>query len=287
MLIKQLGKEYDENGYVIFNQLFTKEEVVAARADCDNYFSGDKTHMATKDFLKFQHLRQMPFMNKVREAVASVLGDDYVTINQLAVADNMHSPQWHRDSGDQGPEEYLFDPSYQIAKCGLYLQDNDPVWGGGMEIIPRSHRTGPLGCSFPISRSHMDGKISRIQGIALKWRNDRLPRVWLPIKAGDLFLFHANLWHRASQPDPSLPKGGYQGVQLLNPPPEKRKYLVDWEVSKNNKFLQIYIDHQKMRGAKSEPLFLDSLNNCYPRDYPQDLVQVITESGARVVNYSD
>ncbi|MGD8419526.1 MAG: phytanoyl-CoA dioxygenase family protein [Gammaproteobacteria bacterium] len=278
----------------MFKGLLSSEEIAEIRNCCDEYFAEGGTHLGTVDFLQRPVLAALPFKRKIVEAIASVLGPDYVTINQFVVGANLHNPKWHRDSDNQGNVEYLYDSDYQVAKCGVYLQDNDPEWGGGLEVYPGSHKPTFLGHRSLISRPSRRGNMSGIQLRAIASRDRRLKPKWLPIKAGDVFLFHANLIHRASQPQPPFPaklRGGYKNVQYVDPPPprEKFKYLIDWEVSPRNRHLPVYIQHQIGRVEKnsSDKLYRESIGTRYPQDYPDWLVEQIDHLDTEVVNYSD
>jgi len=292
---KQSPKEkYAQDGGILFKGLLTKEEVSEIRRECDEYHASGETHLGTADFLKRQALASLPFKPKVVEALASVLGRNYVTLNQFVVTANLHNPKWHRDSGNQGNQEYLYDSDYMIAKCGVYSQDNDPEWGGGLEVYPGSHKASFLGHRALFSRKHMRGHMSRIQLWGIANRDSNLKQLWLPFKAGDVFLVHANLIHRASQPLPSYPekkRGGYKNVQIIDPslPQEKFKYLIDWEVSPMNRYLPVYLQHQvgRVEKNKSDKLYAESLGSRYPHDYPDWLVEKIEGQDTRVVNYSD
>jgi phytanoyl-CoA dioxygenase PhyH len=292
--IKAYIKQFNETGGVLFKNLISKEEIAELRNSCDEYFSSGETHMGTKDFLKIPKLAALPFHDNITNAIKAVFGDDYITVNQFVVGANLHNSKWHRDSDNQGNKEYLFDSDYQVAKCGVYLQDNDPEWCGGLEVIPGSHKASILGHRTPISRAHMKNNISRIQLKAIDIRDRFLNRVWLPIKAGDVFLFHANLIHRASQPlSDTLKKnrGGYKNVQFVDPlpPAEKFKYLIDWEVSPNNHYLPTYIKHQLSRSDEkdSSKLFVESAMSKFPENYPEWLVDKIKKNNINLVNYSD
>ena len=289
-----LMQNYKRDGGVILKGLLNPDEVAELRNACSEYFARGDSHMGTRDFLAIETLANLPFHHRIVESLRSLLGEDYVTLNQFAASANLHNPRWHRDSDNQGNHEYLYDPEYQIAKCAVYLQDNDPEWGGGLEVIPGSHRPTLLGYRAPMSRSHMKGKVSRIQLSAINVRDRWLHRLWLPITTGDVFLFHANLIHRASQPVPPFQdknRGGHQNVQFVDPypPKDKFKFMIDWEVSPQNQYLSVYLDHQASRVEKnkSSKLYVESMDVRYPEGYPGWLVEKIKGDDIQVVNYPD
>ncbi|HWA39818.1 MAG TPA: phytanoyl-CoA dioxygenase family protein, partial [Burkholderiales bacterium] len=213
---------------------------------------------------------------------------DYVTLSQYSVSANLHNPQWHRDSQSQLGDPVLYEPDYLVAKAAVYLQDNDREWGGGMEIVPRSHRPDCLPPLSSFTGGSALGKVSRfVERMLVSARNKALKPLWLPLKAGDALVFHANLLHRASQPAADKPRGGHKNAELRDPPPAKFKYLVDWEVSPDNRHVAAYLRHQKKRAQNEPGLFRDSLDVRFPEDYPPELVAHIRRLGLKVVHYAD
>ena len=47
---------------------------------------------------------------------------------------------WHMDAGSETGNDYLRAADYRFVKCGIFLQDFDNGWGGGIRIKPKSHR---------------------------------------------------------------------------------------------------------------------------------------------------
>jgi ectoine hydroxylase-related dioxygenase (phytanoyl-CoA dioxygenase family) len=280
--------EYREQGYALFRGALTHAEIDALREAGAAYFRDGRTHMSTRAFLGIPAFAALPFHARIAERTAELFGKDYVTLSQFSVSANLHNPQWHRDSQSQLGDPILYDPDYLVAKCAVYLQDNDPEWGGGMEIVERSHLPAYLPPRSSLSRGNPIGKVTRfVQRKIVEARNKALKRLWLPLKAGDALVFHANLVHRASQPAADKPRGGHRNAELRDAPPEKFKYLVDWEVSPDNRHVAAYLRHQKQRAQNEPGLFRDSLDVRYPQDYPPDVVARIRALGLKVVHYAD
>jgi len=287
-LVTPLQQQFRRSGYVVFRGVVSPQEIAAMREVGEKFFTEGRSHMFTRDFLQFPELAALPFNSRIVEKIRSVFGEHFATVSQFSMSANLHNPQWHRDSQSQTGDECLLDPDYLVAKCAVYLQDNDQEWGGGMEIMPRSHRAEYLGYRSSFSRKNPIGKFVRlVQRVALNLRNRRLRSVWLPLKAGDALLFHANLIHRASQPSTGKKYAGHMDVALIDPPKDKFKFLIDWEVSPSNQYLPIYLAHQKKRALKDTGLFRDSLEVRFPEDYDEKLVEHIRRLGLRIAHYSE
>jgi hypothetical protein len=283
-----LLNEYREQGFVVFRDVLSRAEIDALREAGAAYFRDGRTHMSTRAFVGIPALAALPFNERITQRIADVFGRDYVTLSQYSVSANLHNPQWHRDSQSQLGDPILYEPDYLVAKAAVYLQDNDREWGGGMEILPRSHRPGCLPPLSSFTGGSALGKPSRfLARLLASARNKALKPLWLPLKAGDALVFHANLLHRASQPGADKPRGGHKNAELRDPPPARFKYLIDWEVSPANRHVAAYLRHQKKRAENEPGLFRDSMAVRFPEDYPPPLVAHIRRLGLTVVHYAD
>ena len=94
---------------------------------------------------------------------------------------------WHVDSGAEKSAPYLHRKDYKFVKCGIYLQDNSKEWGGGIQLVPKSHL-------FPIKTQirKLDHKIKSIRD-KFSLKNNILD---VPIKAGDFLAFDSRLLHK-------------------------------------------------------------------------------------------
>ena len=284
-----INQEYLENGYMYFDNVLTIDDVSKIRSNLLEFFKKHrKNHMFTKEFLSDEVVSKVPFLKTVHDKVTKAIGS-YKLIPFYSLTYNLHSPVWHRDSQSLlNSTQFIYDQEFQISKCGIYLQDDTVTWGGGLEIIPKSHKPGFLGYKFPWSFSRKrKGKTSIIQLMAQKFQNDFLQKkVRLKVKAGDLLVFHGNLLHRASQAAVGL----NQKYQIDNVPDEKAKFMYQWEVSPDNQFLGRYIDHQKRRVQNKTIGHNDFINqgleSYYPGSYHPTIVKQIQENNVSIAKLS-
>jgi hypothetical protein len=284
-------EQYINDGYVILRNVVSKEYISDLREIGFNVLEerrkAGQLSIYTGEYVKHEKLTNIPFLKDVVDAIRDVLGEDYVTLTQFSLTANAYSPVWHTDSQSQKNAEYLFNKGYLISKCGLYLQEHDPVYGGSLEIIPYSHLPTLLGYKSFVSRASKIGQINYLQWKAIQFRNKYLLRKKLPkLNLGDVLLFHGMLVHRASQPDFSkvvqIEKYG-----IKDPPIDKYKFMIQWEVSSDNDFVQVYLAHQKLRALKEGKLFSESSGVKYPDDYPVATRQLIEANRCKIKNYGD
>lgn len=293
-------EEFKKNGYVVLKNVLEKEAIFKLRKLAFNLFDEkergiekDDVHDAarrsfyTETFLKNQDLMNIVFQEKIVKKIKQVLGDDYITFTQFSLGSNLHSPIWHTDGQSQGPAEYLYSPLYNVAKCGLYLQEDDDTYGGGLEIIPKSHLPSCLGARSFVGRDKRYGKVSGIQLRAMALRKKYLKKIRLKLECGDVLLFHSLLWHQASQPDwQKIEQIDSYGIK--NPPKEKHKFMIQWEVSQNNDFASVYATHQQLRGLNDKKgLFKESNNAVFPDGFPETTLDLIRDNKCNVVSYRE
>lgn len=256
-------EEFRKKGYIVIKNAFDKDEIITLRNTCSEAFEklNKKNNSAQQkskpirqifndEFIKKPNLLNPLFKGKIVAEVKKVLGDDFISFADFSLNDNMHSPTWHTDSQSMGfSTKYVYNPSFNVAKLGLYLQEDDETYGGQLDVIPGSHLPTFLGVNSPISIKSRYGKVSKLQLLAIKIRNKFLKKISLNVSVGDVILFHGLLWHRSSQPN-WIKVGQIDKFGIKNQPSDKRKFMFQWEVSENNEFAKFYATHQSKRVYK-------------------------------------
>ena len=289
--------EFRKCGYIVIKNALDQDEVYNLRklaAElCDKKSEETVSNTAQDRQLYAQAFAANPelvnplFKKNIVDEIKAVLGDDYISFADFSLNDNCHSPIWHADSQSHGfSTQYVYNSSYNIAKLGLYLQENDGVYGGQLDIIPGSHLPTFLGVNSPITFERRYGKVSILQLLAMKIRNVFLKRISINVGAGDILLFHGLLQHRASQPDWNK-VNQIDGFGVENPPGDKRKFMLQWEVSQNNEFAPVYATHQTKRGeVMGHGEFYES-NQYSFEQYSQSTRAIIESNGVNFKLYKD
>ena len=207
------------DGYFLVPRVIDAETVKRLRVVCEEYH--DRTGndvMPLTDFLAIPELMKLPFLPKVVSALKMQLGDEYVTFPEFTMQTDRFGG-WHTDSGNQGIVDYVYRPDWMQVQCAIYLQDNDPEHGGGLDVKPGGHREmlSMLDAGNPLR------KLAR--RASHKFRRSHS----IPSRAGDLLGFHFRLLHRATpRSDPS-----------------RRKFAIFWVAASNTPDVARYMEHLK------------------------------------------
>lgn len=185
--------EFVERGYTIVRNAVSADAVEAIRAECERFRRSRQTdggaEMSSLEFAR-SDFAEIPFSKACTEPLAALLGSDFVIYpNYTMRADRQTS--WHVDNGflyhndrDDGEVGRVIH-----AQCIVYLQDNHPDYGGGLQVLPGSHR-------LQFRRLRERQLETKIEPGAK--RNLAAP-VSLASRAGDLVIFNGWLMHRSSQ----------------------------------------------------------------------------------------
>lgn len=278
-------EEFRKNGYIVIKNAFDQAEIQNLRKSCFKAFkkSENNRQLFTEDLMKNPILLTPLFKKRIVEEVREVLGENYISFADFSLCNNLHSPVWHIDAQSIGlSTKYIYNSSFNVAKLGWYLQENDETYGGQLDIIPGSHLPTFLGVDSPIRLKNRYGKISKLQLLAMRIRNKFLKKMSINVSAGDVILFHALLWHRASQPNWSkLNQIDRFGIE--NPPSDKRKFMFQWEVSENNEFAKFYATHQSRRQSQK---FQEASKHVL-EDYSNSLKDLFQSNNINIKSYSD
>jgi len=292
--------EFRKNGFVVIKNALTIDQIKKLRQESRTLF--ENKHEENKDgltntaedrklyantFIDNPLLLNSLFTKSIVDQIKEVLGEDYITFIQYSLGNNLHSPVWHADSQSQGfSTQYVYNSECNIAKCGLYFQEDDSTYGGQLDIIPGSHLPTFLGTKSPITSEKRYGKVSVLQLLAMNIRNRFLKKVSVNLPAGDILLFHGLLLHRASQPNWNKVKKTHS-FGIKNPPEDKEKFMVQWEVSVNNEFARIYATHQQRRGSVGKNEHFAEADKFTLDDFHESTRKIINENSCNVKSYRD
>lgn len=261
-------EEFSDQGYTVIRGVLDADEVRRARAICARHLTGgDAEEMFTSDFLDDDFLTDVVLRERVVEAARRLLGPRVVLYPNATARRNSYVP-WHVDSTFIGPDaQHVWTPGFVHVQGGLYLQDNDPSCGGGIDVITSSHLMSFDGY----------GRFSADFGVADRTLARSSLRRTVDTRAGDLILWHGRLMHR------STPVGTDPGRDKLG---IFFSYGRD-ELSDNHRFLQqIAKDSVRtMNGISRRIPRLTQISRFrYPDSFPAEFVKKAENASVKVVS---
>jgi hypothetical protein len=295
-------------GMVVIRNALERDEVRIVRAELDRAFASEQMRdvavMCPTEILKHPAVWSMVFKDRVVGALRAALGPELCYHQDLDVQRNNYGQNgwkrytgWHMDSGSEGANAYIRAPDYRFAKCGIFLQDFDNGWGGGIRIKPKSHR----GLSEPdgLRRRMLFGRraLARIASIL---RMD-LDTFHVPVRAGDLCFFDSRLLHSSVPPSwENIKRIGYDRTPEVQGfwrdiPPEHTKYVIYWDAS-NAAMVADFLRNSIKRAEREPPdmveqysrpaTFTRILAMRFPDDFPAGFVASANERQIGIVTLS-
>jgi ectoine hydroxylase-related dioxygenase (phytanoyl-CoA dioxygenase family) len=222
---------FHTDGYIVVADVLTQDQVAELRRSVRPLFEESGTasgpnagSKVVNDVLSvWPRSREMVFAPEVLSAVRSLLGEDAVLLAESA-AHLQAFGGWHRDTTSQERAGLRFhdDDDYLMVELAFYLQDNTEQNGGGLTVLPGSHRAlderrldapdlaDPQWWSrLPKPVATVAGKLRfRLRDLrsALRTRAGREDRAFrrrrhavrIPSRAGDLVIFDFRIVHHAT-----------------------------------------------------------------------------------------
>jgi hypothetical protein len=243
MLTRLQKARFERNGFLLAPGVFSPAQVQKLRNFVIELFDRPLRYKGDFDrkeggvpgvrfdvFARCPELSWLPMHPPMLAVLRGLLGRDFVFLPETAVHDSGFT-DWHKDTGAQERAGLTFhwEPDFLMVQVGVYLQDNSPITGGGLDVIPGSHRRhGNIGLS--IARHGLRPRMEK-----WLWGAAKDSRYSIPSKAGDLVLFHYRLDHQATQP-------------AIRPVPiEHRKLAIFFACSVNNRHVGNYVDYISSR----------------------------------------
>jgi hypothetical protein len=235
-------QRFERNGFLCVPRAFSPHQVRETRAFLLRLFGdevryeGDVNDQCREPghggrsvrfdvFARYPELSWVLTHPPVVAVLREVLGEDFVYLPETAAQDSGFG-RWHKDTHDQedaGLHSHR-EPDYRMVQVAFYLQDNSARHGGGLDVIPGSHRR----------RESLGTNVGRLttwqwlKACALGPR-EGVPYA-IPSRAGDLVLFDYRVEHRATWP------------KVVPVPEQHRKLAIFFGCSANNRHVRSYID---------------------------------------------
>jgi hypothetical protein len=295
-------------GIVLVRHVLDREELRRTRAVLDRAFASEYLRevpvMCPTETLKHAAVWSMMFKERVVAALHAALGPELCYHQDLDVQRNNYGQRgwkphtgWHMDSGSEGANAYLRAADYRFAKCGIFLQDFDNGWGGGIRIKPKSHR----GLAEPKGLRRRLFFARRALSRAASIVHLDFDTLHAPLQAGDFCFFDSRLLHSSVPPSlENIKRIGYDRTPEIQGfwrdiPPEHTKYVIYWDAS-NAAMVPEFLRNSRQRAERELPgmveqycrpaTFTRILAVRFPDDYPEDFVRAAQERHIGIVSLS-
>jgi Phytanoyl-CoA dioxygenase (PhyH) len=293
-------------GMIVVRNALTAEEVRRARAELDRAFASeplrDVPTMCTTELLKHAPVWSLVFKEPVVAALRAALGPELCYQNDLDVQRNSYGQTgwqrhtgWHMDSGSEGANAYIRSPQYRFAKCGIFLQDFDNGWGGGIRVKPKTHRR--YFEPNALKRSFFFGSRSILRVLSMVHLD--LGTLRVPTRAGDLCFFDSRLLHSSVPPSlENIRRIGYDRNPEIrgywrDVPAAHSKYVIYWDACNaamvadflRNSVRRAATEPEGMQEQRARPAtFTRTMAIRYPEDFPAEFVAAATERAVGVAS---
>lgn len=137
-------EEFEEQGYCVFKKIFAPETIAAIREECLRILPKQHAPYSTQyiqSIFNNPAIRDLVLGNKkVIDAIKSVMGDDFVLIDETSLHDSAFGGA-HTDttSLEAAGLDLHKQPNFLMSQWAVYPQSNSK-FGGGLSLAPASHK---------------------------------------------------------------------------------------------------------------------------------------------------
>lgn len=228
---------FSRNGFLVVRDALDPGFVAELRAATAEAFDsgerglGDSERILVDIVSRYDWALELMTSNGLLDPLRSLLGEDFAFLPEMSAHDSMYG-SWHKDTGSQETAGHFFhlDSDYLMVEAAVYLQDNGP-YGGGLDVIPGSHRVRARMPVIPIAWSRLCDRILSAAVRKVSRKDRYVSAVSVPSRAGDLVLFDFRIDHRATPPSICSP---------ADVPATHRKLAIFFACSRNNEHAKSY-----------------------------------------------
>ncbi|MCC8375882.1 MULTISPECIES: phytanoyl-CoA dioxygenase family protein [Photorhabdus] len=245
-------EKMQEMGYVVIPEAIEKEEIEIIR----NFYKetsniNNLSTLLPTDILKNTEVFHAILNDKSVTVIKEIFGKSFSLFPNFTIRESVYIP-WHNDAYFLSDEVINLYAPLQFMQCAIYLQDNDPEYGGGITLIPFSHRLNQTTVKKMLNTPQAYEKV-------------------IMSKAGDLILWDNRITHRSTYPDKA---------------PDNTKLALQWTVSASKQHNELYLQYLRDRAQHSmhvsdylpkspKPYFADMPNVRYPDSFHQDSLKIM------------
>ena len=216
---------YREVGYLHLPEVYTEAAIDRARALIEEYevnggwySAPHATEGVTTDiYERLPELADIVFNERYLSAMAQLFAPEPVLLAEPAIHRGRYY-YWHKDSTflDEQGEDFHWQADFAAAMTVMYLQENHPEFGGGISVVPRTHRDPDFYHRIP-QMSMLERAVLKGKKVLKRSHFDRLDQhpALHPIasKKGDLLVLDMRIDHKGT---PAIKPVPYQKYGIMN-----------------------------------------------------------------------
>ncbi len=91
---------------------------------------------------RYKEFRGLFFKPELHAALKVIFEDNETAHVPESVIHFRGFGKWHKDTTTQdiAGRKFHYEPDWLMVECAIYLQDNTPKYGGGLDVIPGTHK---------------------------------------------------------------------------------------------------------------------------------------------------
>jgi len=224
-LTKTQKELYLKDGYLHLPAVYSENDIERARELIEDYITSGGWDSAphanegvtTDIYERIPELTDIVFNEHYLSAMRQLFGEDAVVLAEPAIHKGRYY-YWHKDSTfiDELGEDFHWKPDFAAAMTVMYLQENHPEYGGGITVVPGTHRDPDFYHTIPkmnlAERAILKGK--KLLKTSHFDRLDQHPELF-PIASGkgDLLVLDMRLDHKGT---PAIKPVPYEKYGIMN-----------------------------------------------------------------------
>ena len=256
--------ELEQNGYAVAHRLLEPSRIEAARKVAEQTSGAEISELLATEILANEVLLGTIFNADTLGAVRAVLGDRFQIFPNFTLRSNVTTP-WHADRAFVSIPRRIESKHKIFLQCGIYLQDNDPIHGGGLDVRPGSHE---------ILRS-MRTRNRLLRDVMSYGRSVSFRPKTLMTNSCDMLMWDGRIFHRGTPARRAMQRG---------------KYALYFSATKYcDEYANFYLNYlcQKLYRRKeissiNLTRFSDIAKISFSNDFPEGIRDLIRSSGGIV-----
>ncbi|MEL6925497.1 MAG: phytanoyl-CoA dioxygenase family protein [Bacteroidota bacterium] len=226
--------QYYREGYLLAKAVYSVKTIdqirdILAKALKNGTWQSAPYHnegITTDIYRTMPELVDLIFNENYVQVFKDLYGPQMVILPEPAIHRNRFY-YWHKDSTfiDEQGKDFHWNEDFNAIMSAMYLQDNDPIYGGGITVAPRTHHNR----DYHHKVAHMNLaerivlKAKKLAGISFYDQLEKHPDLTrIESKKGDLVVLDMRVDHKGSTP--KAYRTDFDKFAIMNIIANNRKY---------------------------------------------------------------